>query len=142
MFLGEYEYTIDQKGRVAVPAKFRDAFREGLVLSRGFDRCLIVYPMAEWVKMAEKLASPPSARSKFRRLSRTAFSTAYNLDLDRQGRIVLPLSLREYAGITDSAIIAGIHNYLEIWSREAWAAEKSLMDEQAWHLVEAIEAKP
>src|SRR4030042_1962986 len=97
MLLGEYELRIDHKGRVAIPVRFREAFRKGLVLARGFDKCLLVYTPAEWGKAAEKLASLPLTRLTTRRITRHTFSSAFALELDRQGRIILPPVLRQYA---------------------------------------------
>lgn len=139
MFLGEYELRIDHKGRVAIPARFRDAFREGLVISRGFDKCLFVYTGVEWNKVAEKLVSLPVTQLNPRRAVRFIFSGAFNLNLDRQGRIVLPPALRQYAGINEEAVIAGIYSHLQIWSRELWEDEKRYMAEHAIEIAEAIE---
>lgn len=141
MLVGQYEYNIDQKGRVAIPARFREAFKEGLVLSQGFDRCIIVYPTEEWKRRAEKLAALPITRSNHRRINRATFSSAFSLELDRQGRVVLPLGLREYAQIGSEVVIAGIHSYLEIWSKDLWGAEKTLMSAQASEIAEAVEVQ-
>lgn len=81
MFLGEYEYNIDQKGRVAIPARFREEFRGGLVIARGYDRCLVAYPLAEWQRMADRVTSLPLTRSSSRRLTRATFANAYNLEM-------------------------------------------------------------
>ncbi|MCJ7523551.1 MAG: division/cell wall cluster transcriptional repressor MraZ, partial [Dehalococcoidia bacterium] len=99
MFLGEYELKIDRKGRVAIPAKFREAFRAGLVLSRGFDKCLNGYTMVEWERMAEELVSLPVTQLNPRRVARFTFSGAFDLEPDRLGRIIIPPALRQYAGI-------------------------------------------
>jgi MraZ protein len=139
MFLGEYELRIDYKGRVAIPVKFREAFRAGLVLSRGFDRCLNIYTMVEWGKVADRLSSLPVTRLNPRRIARFTFSGAFDLEPDRQGRVVLPLSLRQYAGINDEAVMVGSHSHLQIWSRELWIAEKQYMAEHAAEIAEAIE---
>ena len=141
MFFGEYEYTIDQKGRVTIPPRFRDAFKGGLVLSRGYDKCIMVYPAPEWEKRAEELARLLVTRSKARRLNRATFSSAFSLDLDPQGRVLLPTPLRDYADIVNEVVIAGVRSCLEIWSKEAWALEKKLMDEQVWQIAESIEER-
>jgi MraZ protein len=139
MFLGEYDHSIDQKGRVAIPARFRDQFKEGIILSRGFDRCIIAYTVSIWRKLVDSLESLPTTPSRNRFLVRTTFANAFDQELDRQGRVVLPPALREYAQIKDGAVIAGINSYLEIWDKEQWLAQKALMDEQAWQLAERIE---
>ncbi|MBT9148852.1 MAG: Transcriptional regulator MraZ [Dehalococcoidia bacterium] len=141
MILGEYEYRIDQKGRVAIPAKLRKAFQDGLVLTRGFDRCILAYPLPEWQRICERFADLPTTRDKNRRLIRITFASAFSAELDGQGRVALPSPLREYAGIKDVAVMAGGNKYLEIWSKESWENEKLLMDERAWQLAEGMELR-
>lgn len=141
MFLGEYEYKIDTKGRVAIPPKFRGEFWEGLVLAKGVDRCIIVYPPPLWKEVSDKFHPLPIARSKERRMSRTIFAPSFNLELDEQGRVVLPPPLRQYAEIKETAIIAGINTYLEIWSKELWEEEQAFMEEQAWQIAEGMERR-
>ena len=142
MFTGEYEYKIDQKGRVPFPPKFREELRRGMVMSRGLERCINVYPLSEWQKMSEKLATLlPPTRSKARRMSRFTFATAFSAELDGQGRVALPLPLRQYAEIGETVIIAGLNNYIEIWSKENWEAETELMKDQAWQISEGIEER-
>jgi MraZ protein len=138
MFLGEYELRIDHKGRVAIPAKFRDAFRAGLVLSRGFDKCLIVYTMAEWEIVADELVSLPVTQLNPRRIARFTFSGAFDLEPDRQGRIILPPALRQYADIDDEVVMVGSYSHLQIWAGEHWAAEKQFMAEHAAEIAEAV----
>lgn len=127
MFLGEYEYSLDQKGRVAIPAKFRGGFKAGLVLARGFEKCIRVFPLNEWTKTAEKLIALPITETGSRRLNRSLFSSAFSLELDGQGRVLLPQPLRDYAEIREAVVIAGLYSVLEIWSREHWDTEKDLM---------------
>lgn len=139
MFLGEYEYKIDPKGRVAIPPRFRGEFWEGIVLARGLERCIIAYPPPLWKETAERFDALPITRSRERRIGRVIFATAFSLELDEQGRVVLPPSLREHAGIKETVVIAGINNYLEIWSKEQWEEEQALMQEQAWQIAEGME---
>lgn len=139
MLIGEYELKIDQKGRIAVPAKFRETFRDGLVISRGFDKCLAVYAVAEWQKMADGLAAMPMTQVNSRRIARFAFSGAFDFELDRQGRVILPAALRQYAGVSDEAVMIGAYNHLQVWSRELWDAEKVFMVENATEISEAVE---
>jgi len=141
MFLGEYEYRIDQKGRVAIPAKLRKEFQDGLVLTRGFDKCILAYPLPEWRKISDSFADLPTTRDKNRRLIRLTFASAFLAELDGQGRVALPSPLREYAQIKEIAIMAGGNNYLEIWGKELWEKEQQLMDEQAWQLAEGMELR-
>jgi len=141
MFLGEYEHKIDAKGRVAIPPKFRGEFWEGIVLARGLERCILAYPPSVWKEIAERFDTMPIARSKSRRISRVIFATAFSLDLDEQGRLVMPPPLRQHAEIKETVIIAGINNYLEIWSKELWEEEQALMIEQAWQIAEGMETR-
>lgn len=123
MFLGSYEHSVDQKGRIAIPARYRDRFSGGLIAARGFEHCINVYPKDEWDKLAEQLSALPFTRPENRRLSRATFASAFDLELDKQGRIVLPQALRDYAGVGDQAVIAGVNTYLEIWDLGQWQQE-------------------
>lgn len=139
MLLGEHEYKIDEKGRIALPPKYRWKFREGGVLSPGLEKCIKIYPLHHWKKIAEGLSSPPLERTKERRLNRFIFGTAFEFELDGQGRITLPIPLRRYAGIESLAVILGVNTHLELWSKESWEAERNLLNEQAWQIVESLE---
>ena len=141
MFLGEFEYKIDQKGRVPLPPKFRRELREGVVLTPGIEKCITVYSLAEWQRLAATLTGSPVARGKLRRLNRAIFATAFTLNIDGQGRIALPPPLREYADIEDEVVIAGANTYLELWSKEQWEAEKAISREQAWQIIESLEQR-
>lgn len=120
MFLGEYTHTIDDKGRVTIPAKFRGELAAGLVVTRGFDQNLMVFTAQEWEALAEKIAARPFSDESVRAFRRRVFSGAVDLTPDRQGRIVLPQYLRDFAAIDDEVVIAGMFNYVELWSTEAW----------------------
>jgi transcriptional regulator MraZ len=139
MLLGQYEYQIDQKGRIAIPPKLRKEFQGGLVITRGFDKCMVAYPLTEWRKISENFSNLTSTRDKNRRLTRITFSGAFQVEVDGQGRVALPLPLRQYAQIKETVIMAGGNTYLEIWSKELWEQEQLLMDEQAWQLAEGME---
>ncbi len=139
MFFGEFEYKIDEKGRVPIPPKFRSALREGVILTPGLEKCITIYPLPEWKKVANALTTGTGGPSKMRRLSRAIFATAFKLDVDRQGRVVLPVPLRQYASIEGDVVIAGVNNYLELWDKELWEAEKSVSQEQAGQIIESIE---
>jgi len=141
MFLGEYEYKIDDKGRVPVPPKFRRELKDGLVLAQGPETCIVAYGLAEWMKMSESLPAGSLAPSKLRRLGRATFATAFSLNLDGQGRIALPITLREYARIGDELVVVGVNTYLEMWNRELWAAEKAVAQEQSWQIIEGLERR-
>jgi MraZ protein len=139
MFLGEFEYKIDEKGRVPIPPKFRKDLKDGVVLTSGPEKYIIAYSLTEWNKLAASLTSNTLAASKIRRLNRAVFATAFNLTIDNQGRIALPVPLREYAGIEDELVIAGVNTYLELWNKEQWEAEKVASQEQAWQIIESLE---
>lgn len=139
MFLGEFEYRIDEKGRVPIPPKFREELREGVVLTPGVERCVNAYPLAEWSKLVNDLTTASVPRSKLRRLNRAIFATAFSLNIDGQGRVALPPPLREYAGIGAEVVIAGANTYLELWNKEQWAAEKAISQAQAWQDIESLE---
>ena len=139
MFLGEFEYRIDDKGRVLIPPKFRRELKEGVVLRPGEEGCLVAYSLSEWKKLAATLTTGSITRSKLRRLNRAIFTTAFSLNIDGQGRVAIPIPLREYAGIEDEVVIAGANTYLELWDKEQWEAEKTVSQEQAWQIIESLE---
>ncbi len=139
MFFGEFEYKIDEKGRVPIPPRFRRQLKDGVILAPGAEKCIIVYPVAEWKKLAESLTSGTVTRSKLRRLKRAMFAAAFSLNMDGQGRVALPTSLRQYAEIVDEVVIAGANNYLELWNKVYWDEEKAISQEQAWQIIESLE---
>ena len=141
MFFGEFEYKIDQKGRVPIPPKFRKELKDGMVLTPGIEKCIIIYPLAEWKKVATTLTSGSVTPSKLRRLNRAIFATAFSTNIDGQGRIALPAPLREYAEIVDEVVIAGANTYLELWNRVHWEEEKAVSQEQAWQIIESLERR-
>lgn len=120
MFLGEYNHTIDDKGRLTIPAKYRADLAAGVVITRGFDQNLIAFPVNEWETLAQRIMTRPLADQDVREFRRRLFSGAVDLMPDRQGRILLPPYLREFAGINGEVVIAGMYNYMEIWSTTAW----------------------
>lgn len=128
MFLGEFEHTIDDKGRVAIPARFREALGEGLILTRGFERCLQAFPRAYWNQLSEKINALSIGSEQARALRRLLFSTAAEAEVDRQGRILIPQNLREYAGLAEQAVITGMDTYFELWSTERWAEMLTKID--------------
>ncbi|MBI4303560.1 MAG: division/cell wall cluster transcriptional repressor MraZ [Chloroflexi bacterium] len=141
MFFGEFEYRIDEKGRVPLPPKFRKELANGVVLTPGMEKCIVAYPVAEWKKLADNLTKGSVSPSKLRRLNRAIFATAYSMYADGQGRIALPTPLREYADIRDEVVIIGDNTYLELWNREQWQAEKAASREQAWQILESMERR-
>ncbi len=139
MFFGEFEYRIDEKGRVPVPPRFRKELKDGVVLTPGIEQCITAYPLSEWKKLAATLTTGSVTRSKLRSLNRAIFATAFSLNIDGQGRIALPIPLRQSAGIEDEVVIAGANNYLELWNKERWEAEKAISQEQTWQIIESME---
>lgn len=129
MFLGEFTHTIDDKGRLTIPARFRGDLAAGLVVTRGFDRNLMIFPLSGWQEMAERIISRPLADESVRSFRRRVFSGAVDLTPDRQGRIVLPSYLREFAGIDGEVVVAGMYNYLEIWSVESWVSVRETIED-------------
>lgn len=138
MFIGEFEYNIDEKGRLAIPKKFRDQFSHGLVLTRGLDPCLWVYTVSEWTSLAEKISRLPIANNNARVVSRMMFSGATDCQLDQQGRVVIPNYLREYARLGSQVTILGVNNRLEVWSKELWSEAKGQLEGQAGLLAEHL----
>lgn len=141
MFLGEYEYKVDNKGRLPLPPKFRQELGGELMVTRGVERCIVLYTAAEWRKLADQLASQTVSPSKLRKLNRVLFGAAFSLTLDGQGRIALPQPLRQYAQIEDTAVIVGANNCVEIWNSELWNAEKASAEEQVWQIIESLEGQ-
>lgn len=141
MFFGEFEYRLDEKGRLPLPPRFRMAFKEGLVVAQGIEKCLTVYTQAEWKKLAENIAGSNLSASKLRTINRALFATAFVLMLDAQGRLSLPPTLRQYAGIGEDVVVAGVNNYLELWDRNAWETEKQASQNQAWQIIEGLERR-
>ena len=121
MFLGEYQHSLDSKGRIIVPSKFREELGARFIATKGLDNCLFLYPMEEWKIIEEKLRALPFTRADVRSFARFFFSGAAELEIDRQGRILLPPNLREYAGIEKDLTIIGVGARVEIWANEKWA---------------------
>ena len=139
MFYGEFDYKVDEKGRVPVPPKFRNAMKDGIVLTPGPEKCITAYTLAEWKKISTELTTSGLNRIKMRRLSRALFATAFSTKVDNQGRIAIPAPLREHAEIVDEVVVAGANTYLEIWNKVLWEEEKDISQEQAWQIIESLE---
>lgn len=140
MFFGEFEYKIDEKGRVPIPPKFRrELGKEGIILAPGAEKCINAYPLAEWQNLAANLTAGPIPPNKLRKLNRAIFATAFSPEIDRQGRLALPTTLRQYAGVENEVVIAGANNYFELWNKEQWESEKASSQQQAWQIIESLE---
>ena len=138
MFMGEYNHTIDAKGRLIVPSKFREQLGDGFVVTKGLDGCLFVYPNEEWATIEEKFKSIPLTTKDAMKFSRFFFAGAASCELDKQGRILLPHSLREYAGLQKDVVLAGVLGRIEIWDQGRWQDANTYddMDEVAEHMAE------
>ncbi len=120
MFLGEYQHSLDSKGRITIPAKFREQLGEKFVVTKGLENCIFLYPLHEWQTIEEKLQSLPFTRADVRSFARFFFSGASEMEIDKQGRTVLPGSLRDYAAIDKDVIVIGVGSRAEIWAVENW----------------------
>ncbi|MBI3334920.1 MAG: division/cell wall cluster transcriptional repressor MraZ [Candidatus Portnoybacteria bacterium] len=124
-FIGEYSHSIDQKKRLAIPAKFRKDLGREAVVTRGLDGCLWLYPLREWETMAEKLGKLPIGQRDARGFARAMLAGASEAELDRLGRILLPDYLKQYAGLTKNVIVTGLYNRIEIWDEARWREYKA-----------------
>ncbi len=138
MFIGEYQHSADDKGRVAIPAKFRVQLKKGAVVTRGLDNCLFVYPAQEWKKLADKLAGLPIGQAKSRAFARLMLAGAMDVVLDGQGRIMLPDYLRQYAKMGKKLVIAGLYNRLELWDEQLWETYKQNAESASAEIAEAL----
>jgi len=140
MFLGEYGHSVDNKGRIALPAKFRPLLEGSVVVTRGFERCLQVYPGEAWRSLAERVSNLSLGDPQARALRRLLFGSAFDTELDKQGRMLIPASLRTYAGIADAAMIVGMNTYCEIWAQDAWSDTQASLDGAAGSIAEHMAA--
>ena len=142
MFFGEYEHTIDDKNRVTLPARFREAFADGVVLTRSLDSCLAVYSRADWdALVASRLAELDPFSREARELKRFFFSGASDTELDKQGRVVVPPALAKRAGLGKDVVVAGVHDHLEIWDRTTWADHVTKVEGSADDVAERLADK-
>lgn len=127
MFLGEYEHTIDAKGRMAVPVKFRQQMDRGAVISKGMGKCLSVYTMQVWEEKSQELVAGKSSE-ELRDFERRIYPSASEVELDGQGRIIIPAKLRTYAGLGAEVTVAGVRDHFEIWDRATWQEYQNRLD--------------
>jgi MraZ protein len=120
MFMGEFHHNIDQKGRIIIPAKFRDGLGESFVLTRGLDQCLFGYPMEEWKALEQKLKALPMTKKDARAFTRFFFSGATECEIDKQGRVNIAPTLRDYAKLDKECVVLGVSGRIELWSKEKW----------------------
>ena len=138
MFLGRHAHTLDAKGRMAIPARFRDELADGLVVTRGVDHCLAIYPMTAWNELAAKINALPVSDIDARTFRRMVFAEAIDLVLDAQGRILVPSELRAYAQIDRDAVVIGVHSFIEVWSPERWNTARETFDEDGSAIVQRL----
>ncbi len=138
VFIGEYKITIDDKGRVAVPVKFRGALAQGAVVTRGLDTSLFLLPLEEWGKLANKIANLPLGQANSRAFARFMLAGAMDIEIDAQGRFVVPEYLRTFAGLKKAAVIVGVESRLEIWDEEVWTAYAKKAEAESGAIAEQL----
>jgi MraZ protein len=138
MFIGEYTHSIDEKGRLSIPNKFRNELIAGCVVTRGLDHCLWVYSMDEWQKIAKQISELPITQKDARSFARLMLAGAVDVVPDRVGRINIPAYLKEYAGIKSKAVVTGMYNRLEIWPEDNWTEFKKVMEADSEKIAENL----
>ncbi len=138
MLLGEYTHNLDIKGRVAVPAKFREKLTAGAIITRGLDNCLFLFANKEWEALAAKLTALPLAQSNSRAFARLMLAGAMDVEIDNQGRILIPDYLRKYAGLKKQVVVAGLYNRVEIWDAENWERYKQKTESASDEIAEKL----
>ena len=138
MFIGEYQHVIDEKGRLAIPMKFRERLGKGAVITRGLDSCLFVFPMDEWTKLAEKLSSLPFSQSNSRAFARLMLAGAMDVEIDKQGRVIVPEYLRSYAKLAKNTVVAGLYSRIEVWDKAKWEKYKAKTEKDSNDIAEKM----
>ncbi|MFW0862253.1 MAG: division/cell wall cluster transcriptional repressor MraZ [Candidatus Komeilibacteria bacterium] len=138
MLIGEYYHSVDTKGRMALPAKFRQVFKSGAVITRGLDNCLFIYPKKDWQKLADKLAALPISQAKTRAFARLMLAGAMDVSLDKQGRVNLPDYLTTYAKLGKKVVITGLYDRLEIWDEKEWSKYSKQTEANSSDIAEAL----
>jgi len=138
MLIGEYKYNLDSKGRLMLPAKFRNFFGLEVIVTRGIDKCLFVFSKEEWEKVVEKLLSLPISQANSRAFVRLMLSGAHQVEIDSQGRILIPEVLRRYADLKKKVVIVGLYSRLEIWDESVWEAYKRESEQQSQEISEKL----
>jgi len=138
MFIGEYQHTIDDKNRLAVPVKFRKSLNKGAVITRGLDNCLFLYPMDEWKVLADKLSKLPLGQANTRAFARLMLAGAMDVSLDKQGRIIIPDYLKRFAKMEKKTILAGLYNRIEVWDEKEWEKFKIGAEKESSDIAERL----
>lgn len=139
MFMGEYSHTIDTKGRLIIPAKLREQLGETCIMSKSYDNCLAIYTTEVFTAKAMQMMKQPNNKAGVRGLKRQLFANSTELEFDRQGRILVPATLREFAKLQKEVMVLGIGDHVEIWNREHWLAYQEDMDDNMEQLSENME---
>ncbi len=139
MFTGEYHHTLDGKGRVIIPSRLREGLGDQFVITRGLDHCLFAYPNSEWVRLEQKMKNLPLTKRDSRAFKRLFFSGAMEVEADKQGRILIPQNLRDYAGIEKDIMFIGVSDRVEIWNESAWSQYFGEADDNYEELAEKLE---
>ena len=140
MLLGEFEHTLDEKNRLTLPAKFREAFADGVVVTRGMDGCLYAYARGDFDQLADRVRALDPLGRESRLMQRHFFSGATDAEPDKQGRIMIPAALLESAGLRREVVVAGVYDHLEIWDRAAWREHLKEVEGSAEHVAERLAA--
>ena len=138
MLLGEFQHSLDTKGRMAIPAKFRDKLVSGAIITRGIDNCLFVFAHAEWEALATKLIALPLAQANSRAFVRLMLAGASDVVFDNQGSILIPDYLRKYAGLKKDVVVAGLYNRIEVWDESAWQSYKTKTESSSEAIAEQL----
>jgi MraZ protein len=140
MFIGEYSHNLDEKGRMAIPAKFRSMLKSGAVVTKGLDNCLFLYPKKQWEIEAKKIAGIPMNQSNARAYARNMLAGAMEVEFDSQGRVTLPEYHRQFAQLKKEAIVAGLYDKVEIWDKASWDSYKAMAEKNNTAIAEALNA--
>ena len=138
MFLGEYEHSLDAKGRMAIPARFRALLGEGAYMTRGFDKCLVIYPPDVWRSFAERLDALPTTQPAASTMKRFIFAGATECEFDKQGRVLIPASLRSYAELSETAVVVGQYSRIEVWDRGRWQEVSARAEAESGNIAEHL----
>jgi MraZ protein len=139
MFMGQYDHSLDEKGRLTIPSKFRESLGPQFVVSKGLDGCLYAYPLSEWEKIGEKLNSLPNNLKEVRKFKRFFMASATTVDCDKQGRVLLSASLREYAGLEKDATLVGMNDRIEIWDTKKFTDDLAVDDDEMDAIAEKMQ---
>ena len=138
MFIGEHSHNIDEKGRLAMPARFRGAFADGLVMTRGLDGCLFIYTKQDWNELAEKLVDMPLSQAGARQFARHMLAGAMDAELDKQGRVIVPSYLRQFAKLESAVVVAGLYNRIEVWNTKSWSEQQKQAESKSDEIAQSL----